>query len=132
MQPGVYTVNATSVTVVDDDGSKHQTPYLRKPALPVRKGAKFGRQLELDLYFPKPGGAFGCWVSYRGVLNEKEAAKKIAYWNMIKNGFRRNISDKGFSYFPRRITVPLLDGWTKSDGDANSAQSEKYAVARME
>ena len=132
MPPGVYSVKATSVTIIDDDGTQHKTPYLRKPAFPVRKGAKFGRQLQLDLYFPNPDGDFGCWVSYRGVLNEKEAAKKIAYWNTIKSGFRRNISEKEFSYFPMQISVLLLDGWTKWDGDANSAQSEKYAVKRIE
>ena len=132
MPPGVYSVKATSVTIIDDDGTKHKTPYVRKPAFPVRKGLKFGKQLQLDLYFPNPDGDFGCWVAYRAVLNRKEAAKKIAFWNSNKDRLRPELSEKRFSYFPPRISVLLLDGWTKWDGDANSAQSEKYSVKRIE
>jgi hypothetical protein len=129
---GVYNVKAVSVAIREADGSKHMTPYLRHPAFPVRKGVKTGRELYLDLYYPATDGDLGSWVAYRAVLNEQEAAKKIAFWKLRKTGMRRDVSDKRFSYFPTDIFVLLVDGWTKAVGDADSIQSESYVVRRIE
>jgi hypothetical protein len=133
---GVYNVKAISSSITEADGSKHTTPYVRHPAFPVRRGVKGGRQLDLDLFFPKSDGDLGCWVAYRAILNEQEAAKKIAFWNDPKSPnktrLRRDVTDKNFVYFPPHIAVLLVDGWKKTDGEAASAQSETYTVRRLE